>query len=263
MTSASEHVRDEIQDLLDGRLDDVARGRVEAHLARCEACERARQALSGVRESMRAGIRSEEMPEDLSSAVAAVLDREDERGSRAWLQHPRVRLAAVAAAAIVAIVAVTVFLARPPDLPAVVGRDYTEFRAGRLSLAIETDDPRTLEKFFVDRGVRFRTRVLDLGMMGYRLAGGAVLDDGAQKRAFFVYRGEGDKLLACQMYEGDIGDLSGAPEVREHGDFTFLVYRSGDLTEVFWQEGTVACVLVSDMPSEDVVQLAFAKAMKV
>lgn len=263
MTSASEHVRDEIQDLLDGRLDGAARARVEAHLAGCEECERTRQALSRVRESTSAGIRRDEMPEDLRSAVAAVLDREDERGSRTWLRHPRARLFAAAAAAIVAIVALTVFLARPRDLTAVVGRDYTEFRAGRLPLAIETDDPRALEKFFVDRGVRFRTRVLDLAMMGYRLAGGAVLDDGTQKRAFFVYRGEGNKLLACQMYEGDIRDLSGAPEVREHGDFTFLVYRAGDLTEVFWQEGTVTCVLVSDMPSEDVVQLAFAKAMKV
>jgi anti-sigma factor RsiW len=262
MTSETDHVRDEIQDLLDGRLEADTRKRVEAHLAGCEECDRARQALSRVRESVRAGIRPAEMPTDLPSVVVADLDREDARGSRGWLQRPRGRLIAAAAAAVVALIALTVFLARPRDLPAVVGRDYTEFRAGRLPLEIATNDPRALEKFFANRGVRFRTRVLDLAMMGYQLVGGSVLDEGPRRRAFFVYRGEGGKVLACQMYEGDIGELSGAPEVREHGDFTFLVYRSGDLTQVFWQEGTVTCVLVSDIPSEEVVQLAFAKAMK-
>lgn len=44
---------------------------------------------------------------------------------------------------------------------------------------------------------------------------------------------------------------------------TFFVYRRGGSTQVFWQEGPTACVLVSDLPTEDVVQLAFAKAMKV
>jgi hypothetical protein len=32
---------------------------------------------------------------------------------------------------------------------------------------------------------------------------------------------------------------------------------------VFWQEGDVVCVLSSDAPSEAVIQLAFAKAVKV
>ena len=41
--------------------------------------------------------------------------------------------------------------------------------------------------------------------------------------------------------------LSGGPE--------------GGLTAVFWQEGAVVCVLVSDIETEEVVQLAFAKAM--
>jgi hypothetical protein len=32
---------------------------------------------------------------------------------------------------------------------------------------------------------------------------------------------------------------------------------------VFWQEGDVICVLTSDLGSEEVIQLAFAKAIKV
>ena len=35
----------------------------------------------------------------------------------------------------------------------------------------------------------------------------------------------------------------------------------GGLTTVFWQEGAVVCVLVSDTDAETVIQLAFDKAM--
>lgn len=51
--------------------------------------------------------------------------------------------------------------------------------------------------------------------------------------------------------------------VREHNGIAFQVYREGDLTLVFWQEGDVVCVLTSAAPAEDVVQLAFAKAIRV
>jgi anti-sigma factor RsiW len=263
MRSESPHVRDEIEELLDGRLDDAARQRVETHLARCEECESVRRALLLGRESLRTGVRHESMPEDLTAAVIAVLDREDRRseGPRAAAQNRRLRLYIAAAAAVV-LVALAVFLTRPRDLPALVAENYSEFRAGRLPLDLETADAVALERFFADRGVRFRTRVLDLAMMRYQLLGGAVLDDGARKRAFFVYRGEDGRLLACQMYEGRVSDLRAPKTVRRHGDFTFLVFRANDQTQVFWQEGDVVCVLTSDIPSEEVVQLAFAKAMQ-
>ena len=65
------------------------------------------------------------------------------------------------------------------------------------------------------------------------------------------------------MYEGDLNQLRGPTAVRRNGDFTFLVFREEGQTQVFWQEGDVVCVLTSDIGTEEVVQLAFAKAMKV
>jgi anti-sigma factor RsiW len=264
MTSDTGHVRDEIQDLLDGRLDATARERVEAHLAQCEACERDRRALSRVRESLRGGFRRAEVPADLREAVSAVLDREDAQVPTApmWTPTRRRWLLLGVTAAVVVLGALTVFLARPKPLPERIARDYSEFRAGRLPLQFETQDAAALDRFFVDRGLRFRTRVLDLAMMRYRLLGGAVLDESARKRAFFVYRAADGRLLACQMYEGRVSDLRAPKSVRRHGDFTFLVFHANDQTQVFWQEGDVVCVLTSDIPSEEVVQLAFAKAMQ-
>jgi Putative zinc-finger len=257
----SAHVRDEIPDLLDDRLDAAARERVEAHLAGCDSCERERRALTRARQSV-SGLRRVDVPSSLRESVSALLDREDERAttrrtSTSLLRRP----ALVAAVAVLVLGALAVLLFSPKPVPERIARDYSAFHAGRLRLQLETGDAPTLNKFFADSGVRFRTRVLDLGMMGYRLAGGSVLG-GRRKRAFFVYRGEGGQLLACQMYEGDLRALRDPVEVRRRGDFTFLVFRESDQTQVFWQEADVVCVLASDMPSEEVVQLALAKAMK-
>ena len=184
------------------------------------------------------------------------LDREDSR------KTTPIRRLVVAAAVAAAVIAALFFVTRSREMPSRVAEDYESFRVGRLPVELRTNDPKALEKFFVDRGVRFRTRVLDLDMMGYRLVGGAVLDDGSGNRAFFVYQGKNGEILACQMYEGDLRDLPRTRDVRQRGDFTFLVFRSKDQTQVFWQEGDVVCVLASDIPSEDVVRLAMAKAMK-
>jgi hypothetical protein len=40
-------------------------------------------------------------------------------------------------------------------------------------------------------------------------------------------------------------------------------YDIGGTRVAFWQEGSVACVLASDLPLDDLVRLAFHKAMKV
>ena len=42
---------------------------------------------------------------------------------------------------------------------------------------------------------------------------------------------------------------------------TVRFYEREGLTTVFWQEGPVVCVLVSDTDAETVIQLAFDKAM--
>jgi hypothetical protein len=51
--------------------------------------------------------------------------------------------------------------------------------------------------------------------------------------------------------------------MRENNGIRFHVYRKDGLTLVFWQEGTVMCVLASDAPGEEVIQLAFAKAVRI
>ena len=95
----------------------------------------------------------------------------------------------------------------------------------------------TMEAYFAADGVSFRTRVFDLGMMKYRLAGRPRPPSGRPDQRALRLRGESEKTLICEMYEGRLEELPPPAERREHGGFTFLVYRHGGKTAVFWQEG--------------------------
>jgi anti-sigma factor RsiW len=249
------HFDDEIQDLLDGRLGEAERARVEEHLAGCAICAAARERLVGVKTATWRALRAEEAPSRVSAAIAAALDREQSAvRRRRWL--------AAAAAALLAAVAGLVTLARRPALPDAAASDFARIADGSVALEMSTPDAAVLERFFEARGIPFRTRVLDLGMMGYRLIGGRVQSLRGRPSALFVYRGPDGRLLVCQMYRGTLEELPTEARHFEHGGIVFRAYRRGGSTQVFWQEGEVTCVLVSDAPIEQVVPLAFAKAMK-
>lgn len=259
MTDEAAHPKEEIQDLLDRRLDQPERARVEAHLRDCESCGREAEILRRVKEAVgRAEPKRVEAPKGLDARVLAALDHEDRqarRGARSWR-----RLGVYAAAAAAAFL--VVYFLRPRDLPTEVAREYERYRSAAISLDLRTGDPRTLERFFAQHGVPFPTRVFDLDMMRYELLGGRVLRLRNRPTAYFVYRSPENRVVVCQMFEGTTEALPEGAGVREHNGFRFFIYRRGAETVVFWQEGGVVCVLSSDIASEEVVGLAFAKAMK-
>lgn len=265
MTDESVHFPDDMQDLLDGRLDAAARERVEVHLNVCTDCRREWEILRMVRQRTRS-LGGEGVPPDLAANLSAALDREDRR--RTPVRPParggplqRKPLLAYGAFALVVILALFVWIARPPSLPSAVARDYGRYRSGSLSLELQTDRTEAMERFFSARGISFPTRVFDLGMMKYRLIGGRVHRLARRQSAFFVYYGEGNKILICQMFQATLAELPTAAQRREHNGITFWIYHRQDQTQVFWQEGDVLCVLTSDIPAEEVISLAFAKAM--
>jgi anti-sigma factor RsiW len=264
MTSASDHLGDAIQDLLDGRLEQPERARAEAHLESCAECRRELEALRSVKAAARqAAVRT--VPETAASAITAALDRED-RSTHApagALSPPRWR-PLLAFAAVLAVIAVALLLwrGRRPDVPAMVARDFRDYEAGRLALELRTSDVRRLEEFFAAGAVGFEARVFDLAMMNFRLVGGRIHTVAGGRSAFYVYEGPDGRLLLCQMFRGRVISLPSGAGLRQHGGIAFHVYQREGLTLVFWQEGEVACVLASRGDPEEVVQLAFAKAVR-
>jgi len=263
MSEGLDHVRDEMHALLDGRLDADARAGVEAHLARCGACRAEWEALQRIRDGVRTAVRRTDLPADLAVRIDAALNAEDAIADAARARTRRRRWAIVTAGAAAAAALLVVLLGpRGQDLPAAVARDYERYRRGTLELQIQSASADAIQAFFSKR-VTFPPRVFDLGMMSYELVGGRVHDLSGRPSALFVYRGPAQQVVVCQMYPGRPQELPAGAEIRERDGISFSIYRREGRTLVFWQEGDVTCVLTSDMPGEDVIQLAFAKAMKV
>jgi anti-sigma factor RsiW len=254
--NASLHLDDEIQDLLDGRLPEADRARAEAHLESCTECRARRDSLAAVRRAASRALRGGEPPARLSASIAAALDGEVEGRSRR-----RRTVALAAAAAVLVAIALATFLRRP-DLPGAAAKDFERVARGTLALELRTEDVVALERFFGESRIPFRARVLDLGMMQYRLVGGRAQTLDGRPSALFVYRGPGDRLLVCQMYRGRMDQLPKDGQPFEHGGIAFRAFARGGSAQVFWQEGDVTCVLVAEGTIEELLPLAFAKAMK-
>lgn len=259
--TAARHPRDELQDLLDGRLDIEHRADVEAHLAACAQCRLELDALRSVKQVVKKPF-AFEAPAGLLERIAEALDEED-RSAGAHRQRTVLRVAYTLLAAAAAVLILLLWPRGAGDLTDLAARDFAQYRTAALTLELETSEPDQLEAFFVQGGIRFATRVFDLGMMGYGLAGGRVHELDGRLSALFAYRGPQDRLVICQMYEGSLSELPAPLEERENDGIRFRIYRLEGLTLVFWQEGSVVCVLVSDGDLEELVQLAYAKAIRV
>ena len=153
-----------------------------------------------------------------------------------------------------------ILIPKHPRLPEVVAQDFRDCQSQKLTLELNTGDVKQMEAFYATHGVPFKVHVFDLRKMNYRLVGGRVQHLRDQPAALYVYHGPGNQVLICHMYLGTASELPAGSVERENRGIKFHVYQVKGVTMVFWQEGKVVCVLSSDMPVENVVQLAFAKA---
>ena len=242
----------ELQDLLDNRLGAAEQARVQAHV---DACERCRAELDTMRI---ARVAARQLPR-FDAPAGLRRDLINQLGNRARQAQSQWRGLAYGLPAAAALVLIAVYLGSRPDLPAAAVRSAVSANG---ALEYVTTDHAGLERFFAGR-LPFHTRVFDLAMMNYRLVGGRVGQIESHQAAIYTYAGPGDRRLTCEMYTGSLDELPKPDERRSHNDISFLVYKRGATTAVFWVEGDLICVAVSDMPTDEVVALAFAKAIKV
>jgi anti-sigma factor RsiW len=266
VSPSDQHAGIDLQDLLDGTLDAERRAALEAHLDVCPRCRREFAALDRARRAARMMASEEPVPPALEARVRAALDAEDAKVA-ASAQRPRERhvtrrrwiVGAVAAAA--AVVLATMRALRPRRITNLVADDFAGYASGDEPLTFTSRDPAAVSDFFRRNGIGFNTRVFDLGMMRYDLAGGRLNTIDGRQSAFFAYRGTDGTSLVCQMYEGRLSELPATADQRMNAGIAFHVHRMDALTLVFWEEGPVVRVLASDVATERVVELAFAKAL--
>ncbi len=255
---------------VDGRCRPLERENIETHLAACTSCRDGVAALRSLRSILAAERERTAAPDlDFEARLRNALDASDAslRPARGSPAAPRPRRLIRMALAVAAAAAIAVFwLTRGIDLPAqdlatAALADADSARAGRHEVGLATADAAALTRFHRENGIAFRSRVLDLAMMGWTLEGGGVDDLAGRPSAFALYRDAAGRWLVCRMFEGEFAALPSPQSRFEAGGFTFHVYRNATTTAVFWREGDVLCVLSSDLPEEQVRALAVAKAM--
>lgn len=275
MTEPTPHLGDEIQELLDGRLDPAREAVVRSHLAECDVCRQDWQRLEWLKRRLHA-MSDGAVPADLEPTIRAALDRErigrpsaiasrDASSASSLPPQRRVwRVPSALAAGIAALLVMAIgggfwWWLQPPS-PAEIAGDYLSLAEGTLRIDSATADPRELERYFSAQG-RVPARVYDLGMMQYTLVGGRVQAHRGQPGTLAVYQGARGERVICEMYYAP--PPSRAPvDRRTHNGIDFTVYRQGDVIMVFWDEGPVTCVLAAVMDPEALIQLAFAKAQR-
>ena len=77
-----------------------------------------------------------------------------------------------------------------------------------------------------------------------------------------VYATDAGEKVVCQMYDGNLSELPEGGSRREKEGKELRVYQSRGYTLAFWQEGSLVCVMTSALQPEEVVQLAFDKALR-
>jgi anti-sigma factor RsiW len=271
MPTPQRHFKDELQLLLDRRLDAPTRAEVERHLETCAECQREFAALNWTKQAAVKQAGSIIAPVELREKIlrslraeAAPMEAAPEEPVQPLVPFWRLGLRPVLAwAAVILVLAVlsAAYFFKTPGLLEVVAGNFRDYKNQKLALELKTGDVKEMEAFFATHGVTGNTRVFDLGMMNYQLVGGRVEKFHRQPAALFVYRGADNQILHCRMYPGAVSELPAGATQRENNGIKFQVYQKNGVTMVFWQEGKIVCALSSDIAPEDVVQLAFAKAM--
>lgn len=264
MNEKQKHLGEEIQDFLDNRLSLDEKSRAEEHFGECEKCRAELEALRWTKHVARNHTSHAGAPDELRKKILNSLDQQHAKVTQAAVIRRRNLILVAAAALAIAIVAGIIYRAsRPVSLPELISQDYRSFESGQLKLQKETADVHSMESFFKAGGIPFQTRVFDLAMMNYDLLGGSVHRLNGRASALFVYKGPQGSKMVCQMYPGSLNELPPPVEVRDNKGIKFFIYRSQSITMVFWQEGNIICALSSSAASEEVIQLAFAKAVKI
>jgi hypothetical protein len=254
----NDHFKEELQDLLSDQLDSAKKAAVEEHLKSCSECHQEFESLRLTRQVLVNHLQASKIPSDLQTKIRKALDQKESASKEpapSWKS-----LLPYAAVLVLLVFALFYFFTQPADLASQVAKDYQQLKTGSMPLQLQTNDVQRLEQFYTDQGMPFHVTVYDFKMMKYELVGGSIHELKDRKAAVYVYRGENNQFLICEMYFGTLTELPEHAELREHEKKRFHIYKRKGLTAVFWPEEKVICVLVSDIDPEEVIQLAFAKA---
>lgn len=132
---------------------------------------------------------------------------------------------------------------------------------GAISFTRLGDQQRVQEFLFRSVDGKFSPMGYDLSMIGLQAIGGLVQEFGGRKILAAIYEGKGAPI-GCYTFLGTEEDAPGSATLffdREKG-INFYTFSQGRINAVMQRVGERICILVSEMPMQDLLTLARSQA---
>jgi mycothiol system anti-sigma-R factor len=264
-----EEAQELITGLVDGELSPQESSIIAAHLGDCANCPRKYSLEESLKRALRAAAMSIHAPSELKEKLL----RDQHRSlHRTWISESWQSLFKFAryipqTALIVALFIVPVLTARywlaSPYFPIVPGifQSYRQIARGEIN-PIETNTiPELKQQLMRSVDDKFAPVAYDLSTMNLHLVGRLVQEIANRKVLVAVYEGQGS-MLACYTFLGSKEDAPAIAEVlfdrekRMH----FYQFFYAQTNAVMHREGQVMCILISQMPMDQLLVIARSKA---
>jgi anti-sigma factor RsiW len=259
-----EQAEELISALIDDELSDPERSSIEGHLKDCPKCQRTYDWGRGLNREIRTVSASVVAPVDLRQRILSdqrttTKEAESSKGRNKLILRLQPLLRPAFASALLVILVISIFFVRQsPSQP--ISLAALQIRAkivkGEVSLreATDTDELHTWLRRAVNG--RFGPLGYDFSPLGVKPVGGTVQEVDGRKILVAVFRGAGLSVM-CFTFLGTEEDapknatVSFEPEKR----MTFYTFSRDGIHAVLHREDNVICLLVSNMPPEELLSL--------
>ena len=257
-----------ITGLIDGELSSEESSLIQSHLYACPDCPGIYQREFALKHLMRRAALTVNAPPDLRKRIGRY-QRESVGRFRFKLGEslPRAAHFAARATVFVALLAIPVLTARywlsSPYLPIVSGifQSYRQITQGEVVPASITNPSELKIRLTQLVDGQFAPMAYDFSTMNIHLVGGLVQKIANRNVLVAVYKGIGATIV-CYTFLGSEGD---APEIAElffdsEKEMNFYQFFYTETNAVMHREGNIICVLMGQIPKDELLALARAKA---
>jgi|SRR5215813_191331 len=258
-----------ITGLVDDELSPAELSLIKPHLANCQKCDRIYVLERALKSALRYAAMSIHAPSTLRRKILRDQRRSLGRSGfwERWLELPRFASFVAQTAVIVALFALSLFSARywlqSPQFPIVGGifQSYGQIARGEIT-SVETGNMTEVkERLLRSVSGKFAPMAYDFSMMDLNLVGGLFQEIVSRPVLITVYKGKGLTLI-CYTFLGSEDDAPAVAEILfDPGKgMNFYQFSHARTQAVMHREGKVMCILVSQMPMDELLALARSKA---
>ena len=264
-----EEAQELITGLVDNELSTQESALITAHFGECADCAKSFSREYALKRLLSNAAARIDAPTELRAKIASAQRHPPHKVwlSTSWRSLPRARSFAVQTAALVALLAIPFLFARywitSPYFPIVPGafQNYRQITGGEIVPVKMKNLAELKERLTQLVDGQFAPMAYDFSSMNIRLVGGLLQEIANRKVLVAVYQGNGLTII-CYTFIGSDGD---APDIAEmffdaEKGMNFHQFSYSHTNAVMHREGDINCILMSQMPMSDLLELARAKA---